>query len=311
MGDHEMNISVLIPSFGRPVSLANCLAAIAGQTLAAAHVIVVARTDDDESSLVAASWRGRLPIETVGVCAPGQVHALNAGLSRCEDDIVAITDDDAEPRADWLARIKAHFLQDKWLGALGGRDWVWKGGIVDTGTHQVIGRLQWFGRIAGNHHLGAGHPRQVDFLKGANLAFRRIAIGPIGFDTRLLGSGAQVHNDMLACFAIKSAGWRIIYDPAIAVDHYPAARAEADRNAPPGATAMYNNGFNLQLAINLISRNKLRYAANIWASAIGTQAQPGIIWLFRLLPQHGRNALILWKASRAGRNAARQLRLKP
>ena len=70
--------------------------------------------------------KANLNVELAIVVEPGQVAALNRGIEAATGDVIAITDDDAAPRADWVARIAAAFESDPKLGALGGRDWVQK-----------------------------------------------------------------------------------------------------------------------------------------------------------------------------------------
>ncbi|MDR5671407.1 glycosyltransferase, partial [Burkholderia cenocepacia] len=88
--------------------------------------IVVARPEDDATHerLADPAVGGALPLRIVPVDGGGQVAALNKGLDSANGDIVAITDDDAAPRPDWLARIDAVFQADPRVGAVGGRDWV-------------------------------------------------------------------------------------------------------------------------------------------------------------------------------------------
>jgi len=249
-----------------------------------------------------------MPMFTVEVNVPGQVHALNAGLAQCAGDVVAITDDDAAPRRDWLARIEAHFLADPKLGGVGGRDWVHHNGMLEPGERAVVGRVLWYGRVVGNHHLGIGGAREVDILKGANCAFRMAAIGPIGFDTRLLGKGAQLHNDMVASLSVKRAGWKLIYDPAVAVDHYPAPRADFARNQPVDAQRAYESSFNYHLALAMIPQAWRRMTARLWSRAVGLPAAPGVLWALRLWFKDAAGGMTLWSAARAGRRAAALLR---
>ena len=56
------------------------------------------------------------------------------------------------------------------------------------------------------------------------MSFRRGAVEGIRFDERLRGTRAQQRADCAFCLVVKRAGWRLIYDPAVAVDHYPAPR---------------------------------------------------------------------------------------
>jgi len=259
-----------------------------------------------ETLAVARLWQSCLPMEVVEVELPGHVHAQNAGLARCNTEIVAITDDDAAPRPDWLARIETHFMENPQAGGVGGRDWVHGDDQLAHTGGKTVGRVSWFGRIVGNHHLGIGPARDVDILKGANCSYRLAAIRPIGFDTRLRGNGSEIHNDMAASLAVKRAGWRLLYDPAVAVDHFPAPRADGSRDAPMTPSRAYDAAYNHYLAISSISDNWRRGCARIWSAAIGTRALPGLAWGMALLLLRGYLAVDLWRATNAGRKAARK-----
>ena len=64
-----------------------------------------------------------LPLTAVAVSADANfLNQLNVGIGATIESIVAITDDDAEPRPDWLARLIGHFAV-KSVGGVGGRDW--------------------------------------------------------------------------------------------------------------------------------------------------------------------------------------------
>ena len=113
-----------------------------------------------------------LPLTIVRVTTPGTVAARNAGLDVCTSDVLCIVDDDTEPQPEWLAVVLRRFVEDPALGGLGGRDRCFDGTAFDDRQEEVVGRIQWHGRMIGNHHLGYGAMREVDFLKGANMSFR-------------------------------------------------------------------------------------------------------------------------------------------
>jgi glycosyltransferase involved in cell wall biosynthesis len=261
------------------------------------QVLIIARADDQTTINTAKSWQAQLPLQIVEVSKPGQVHALNTGLSHCNGDIIAITDDDAAPRGDWLERIEAHFENDPKIGGVGGRDWMHQDGRLLVGEKRVVGRVMPFGRVVGFHHLGAGPPRDVDILKGANCAYRMAAIRPIGFDTRLRGSGAQVHNDMLASLAVLHAGWRLVYDPAVAVDHYLAPRFDRDQRNRFDALATADRAYNFRLALREISPGWKRLAAYAWHYVVGTRDEPGLVNFIRLIWRSDPNALLKFRAA--------------
>jgi cellulose synthase/poly-beta-1,6-N-acetylglucosamine synthase-like glycosyltransferase len=294
-------ITVLIPTYRRPEDLSRCLRAIAAQRRAADEVLVVARVEDPASQAVARGLAARLPgLRLVEVGPPGQIYALNSGLDAVTGDIVAITDDDAAPRADWLERIEHWFAIDRRIGGVGGRDWVHHGDQVEDGVRRVVGKLEWYGRCVGNHHLGVGGAREVDFLKGANMSYRRSAIGALRFDARLRGTGAQVHNDLGFSLAIKGSGWKLIYDPQVAVDHYPAARFDEDGRRMVSEVAYRNAAFNQALILCEALGTVRSCVFLIWATAIGTRSAPGLMQLLRLSLSEGHAALIKTRATLDG-----------
>lgn len=313
-GEPTMKISVLVPTYRRPADLARCLLALQRQQRLPDEVIVVARPEDDATHerLADPAVGGGLPLRIVPVDVPGQVAALNKGLDTASGDIVAITDDDAAPRADWLARIEAAFAADPRVGAVGGRDWVHEKGRVLDESRECVGRLTLSGKIIGNHHLGVGGAREVDTLKGANMSYRRAAIARLRFDTRLRGAGAQTHNDTAFSMEVQRAGWKLMYDPAIAVDHYPAERFDDDRRDAASLNAIANGAYNLQLTLREHLPPLRREIAWWWWTLVGTRVYPGLAHLLLALPTSRRaRVLAHWRAVRRGARDARRTTVAP
>jgi glycosyltransferase involved in cell wall biosynthesis len=249
-----------------------------------------------------------LPLVIALVNEPGQVAALNRGLESASGDVIAITDDDAAPRLDWLERISAAFAADASLGGLGGRDWVHeRGGLLDE-SRRVVGKVLWTGKMIGNHHLGVGKAREVDVLKGANMSYRRTTIGDTRFDTRLRGRGAQIHNDVAFSISVKHAGWKLVYDPSVAVDHFPAVRSDdAGPRDAQTLTAIRDAAYNLHLILREQLPPFRREIAWWWYLLIGTRAYPGVAHaLLALLKKPQRAQLSHWSAVRNGAHEARR-----
>lgn len=228
-----MDITVIVPTYKRPDDLRRCLEALKRQTLPAVRVNVVRRDIDSATEAMLAAYDpGALSMHVHVVALPGVVAALNVGLAQAIGDAVAMTDDDAAPHPDWLERIARHFRADGRVGGVGGRDRIFQGDRRDDWPPEArVGISSWFGRPYGNHHCGVGPAREVEELKGVCMAFRRAAIGALRFDRRLHGVGAQVANESLFGGAIRRAGWKLIYDPAILVDHFPSIRPDSDQRS--------------------------------------------------------------------------------
>lgn len=302
-----MLITVIIPTYRRSQDLARCLEALQKQTRLADEVLVVVRDIDTETWTFLDSFNpGLLSLQKVVVNAPGVVAAMNAGLNISKGDIIAITDDDAAPHNDWLERIEAHFLADERLGGVGGRDWLYLGTeLQDASSHpgasQIVGRLRWFGNLIGNHHIGEGESREVDVLKGVNSSYRRVFLKEIGFDERLQGSGAQVHWELSLCLKCKQGGWKLIYDPAVAVDHYLGQRFDEDQRVFEFNAEALTNAVHNQTLILLEHFNSLqRLIYILWGILIGTRQAFGLIQWWRFLPSQGSLANQKWLASMDG-----------
>jgi GT2 family glycosyltransferase len=280
MESESMKTSVLVPTFRRPDDLERCLAALAAQSHPADEVVVIARRDDAPTCEVLDRWlavRAVNGLRVAWVREPGQVAANNCGLREAAHELILITDDDAAAHRDWVERIRAHFMRDTQLGGVGGRDFVHERGRVLDGEAREVGLLSWYGRVVGNHHLGSGAPREVSILKGVNMAWRRDAIEELRFDTRLLGSGAQVHNDLAFSLAVRRRGWKLLYDPAVRVDHYPAVRGDDDQRFVLNEAAYFNASFNLRFTLceHLSPAGRLAFMA--YSLAIGNRADPGVL----------------------------------
>jgi glycosyltransferase involved in cell wall biosynthesis len=284
-----MKTSVLVPTYRRSKDLERCLEALKRQTNPADELLVVVRDTDEETHEFLRGFAvGDLPLRVVDVLVPGQVAALNVGLASATGEIIAITDDDAAPHPDWLERIEAHFLADDRLGGVGGRDWLYYPGWQEPekapgNRFLAVGKLQWFGRAIGNHHLGSGQPQSVDILKGANMSYRKTAIADLQFNEKLKGTGAQVCNDMGFSLTVKSRGWKLLYDPKIAIDHFPAQRFDEDQRSEFNPVAQQNMAHNETLVLleYLPFFRKVIYIT--WALIVGTHGVPGIIQVLRFL----------------------------
>lgn len=296
----RMRATVVVPTYRRAADLTKCLAAIRMQTRAADVVIVTVRADDAESTAVIDTLSPSWPaLKRVTLARPGVVAAMNAALDAADGDILALTDDDAEPEPDWLERLLAVFETDARVAGAGGRD-------VQEGAEACaseVGRLQWFGRTIGNHHVGLGGARHVDVLKGVCCAFRLAPLRDVRFDERLRGAGAQVHWELALCLALREKGWLLVYDPAIRVRHHVGVRHDADQlhrgrfDVEPHENAVFNE--TLAVAEHLSAPRRAAFRA--WSLLVGTAAEPGLLQLPRIALRERRTALARFAATQRAR----------
>jgi GT2 family glycosyltransferase len=299
-----VRVSVLVPSFRRPDSLRRCLAALAAQTRLPDDIVIGARADDAETIAAAEAARSAgQPVRVATTLTRGVVAAMQTALDASTGDIIALTDDDARPQPEWIAGLLAQFAQASDIGGVGGRDWQ----PYERGDAARVGIVQWFGRVIGNHHLGAGPARDVDVLKGVNCSFRAPLLRAVGFDGRLRGEGAQLYWELALCLPLRHAGWRLVYDPAIAVDHDVAPRHDVD-NLHRGifAEAPLRDAVHNETIALLEERGVAGHAVYFaWALLVGTGEAPGVAQVVRRMLQGDRDALRRWRATVTGRLAGR------
>jgi glucosyl-3-phosphoglycerate synthase len=128
----ELTAIVVVPARDEAARIADCIEALAAQTIgpAAFSVIVVLDDchDDTGSVAVRAAHRCRLTLETIQGPGRGAGPARRMGMDRaCErllaagraDGLVACTDADSRPALDWLERQLAHL--ESGAGTVAGR----------------------------------------------------------------------------------------------------------------------------------------------------------------------------------------------
>lgn len=294
-----MTISVLVPTYRRPQDLHRCLEAMKKQSRPADEIIVIHREGDEETKSFLRNYQYQpLPLKIAKVEVTGVIAAMNAGLAVIDADIVALIDDDAAPFPDWLQRIESHFLSDSQIAGVGGRDVL----VGLEGASDDVGKLKWWGQVSGNHHIGVGEAREVDVLKGVNCAYRSVLLRRIGFDTRMRGKGAQVHWELSLGFTLRRQGWKLIYDPSVAVEHFPAARHDEDqRSFSPVALFDIVHNETLVLLEHLSWPQKVIFL--LWVSLIGIRAAPGLFQVPRLILKRDRNVFRKWMVTTSGRIA--------
>lgn len=286
---------MLIATYRRADALKRCLEALAAQSRRPDEVLIIVRPEDTNTYEFLSHFSGsELPIRIVNVESPGAVAARNKGLDASRTDVVAIIDDDTVPRPDWLGQVFDHFVNDPELGGLGGRDRCFGNGVFQDGQEALVGKITWFGNVIGNHHLGFGRTREVDVLKGANMSFRAEAFAAVRFDTRLKGTGAQPSEDGTFTVAVKNQGWKIAYDPAAVLEHFPAERSEARQYVGVAAVTdtkpYWNFCYNQVLMVWYALTPLQRVAFLFWSSLIGTGVFPGLVQAFRFTPTLGRQS---------------------
>ena len=304
----QLRLSVVIPTYQRREALARCLEGLTAGSRLPEETLVVAHAQDPESGLLEellAPLREPLGARLVWAERAGQIHQMNAGLAAASGEVVCFTDDDCVPRIDWLERLAAPYA-DPAVGGVGGRDVVHHGDQIEDAPARRVGRITWYGRVVGNHHLCLPPGLiEVQHLKGANMSFRR-AVTPLLDPRMVLGAGSGSLNDTELSLAVRARGYRLLYDPEALVDHYPAPRHGATHRDASHPEQVYLDAHNWAYCLLKHSSPARRAAFLVYAYALGCGNRPGVVKYLCALPRSPRQATDQWLTTRRGLRAGRR-----
>ena len=195
-------ISVVVPTYKRPELLNRCLTALFMQTMDPSRyeIVVVDDGPTDETREVVFSWskkNGPRVRYLANTHRHGPAAARNRGWQAADGDIIAFTDDDCIPAADWLTVGSVPFA-DPMVHGISGRIIVPVPSVPTDYEHTVAG-------------LERGP------FATANCLYRRRALSAVGgFDERFTVAWRE---DTDLEFALRAQGYRLVRQPAAIVLH--------------------------------------------------------------------------------------------
>ena len=213
-------VSIIIITRNRPFLLRHAIKRVLAQPYPHKELIVIDSSSNNESEQVIAEYP-----EVLYVRLHGQRHnrpqARNKGFAISSGEIIAIIDDDSMVQPSWLEALVDTY-RDETVGAAGGRIIHVPEPYCDQETGSPILAIRSSGRAI-IKNIGSVSTDQVeaDWLSGCNMSLRRKALEQVGgFDPAYTLTNTR--EDMDLSFRVKKAGWRVVFNPAIAVVHFSA-----------------------------------------------------------------------------------------
>jgi mycofactocin glycosyltransferase len=196
-------VATVIPAMDRPELLNRCLGSLDSD-----NTVVV----DDGSvepaavAAVARRFRSRLDVHPVNL---GPAAARNTGLRFSDAEFVAFIDSDCVAPAGWPESMLHHFA-DPMVAAVAPR-------VV--GREVSGGVIERYERTRSSLDMGVNTElvrpgSRLGFVPSAALILRRSALADAGFDERM-----RVGEDVDLVWRLAEAGWHVIYDPSMLVEH--------------------------------------------------------------------------------------------
>jgi glycosyltransferase involved in cell wall biosynthesis len=202
--------SIIVPTFNRPAQLATCLESLACLDYPLDRFEVIVADDGSQTRLetLVASFSNRLDIVLARQPHSGPAIARNKGAAQAKGDLLAFTDDDCTPAADWLKTLAARFTETPDI-MIGGRTLnVHLDNPYSTASDLLIRYLY--------AHYNR-NPDQAGFFTSNNLTvpkgrFRQLG----GFDMSFPRAGAE---DREFCERWLRHGFRMTYAPEVLIYH--------------------------------------------------------------------------------------------
>jgi len=197
MAKHKQNlrVSIVIPVYNEAATIADCLEAIAQQTVKPFEVIVVDNNSSDETVKIAESYYF---VKVIHEPRQGVVYARDAGFSYAHGDIIGRIDADTVIAENWVETLKEIFACSSIHGVSG-----------SVSYHDVaLARVaNWFDQTLRRylaHRLG----RYLG-MQGANMAIRRCVWRAVKQE---VCNAKDMHEDLDLSIHCAEMGFRNVYD---------------------------------------------------------------------------------------------------
>jgi len=198
-----MKISVYIPAYNCAEFLPVCIEGVLKQSLRPDEILIIDDGSRDRTREIASSF------STVKVVPHTENRGLgaarNTAFRAARNELVASLDADCVPEAEWLANLASR-INDERLAGVGGR-------LLEGVQDSLADR--W--RCAHMPQQWGDDPiEDPAFLFGCNNLFRKSAVLEVGgYDPTMRTNGEDA--DMSR--RLKSAGWKLVYEPRAVATH--------------------------------------------------------------------------------------------
>lgn len=203
-------ISVIVPTYDRPVQLAKCLRALSAQEYPRNHFEVLIVNDGSIASMNEPidAFRHRVDVTLLKQAHSGPAAARNHGAAHAKGSYLAFTDDDCIPAPNWLRRLSASFALFP-ESVLGGR-------TINALVHNPYSTASQL-LVDYLHMCWNDTTTRASFFSSNNLALPAKCFKAVGGFDPTWDRAAGEDRDL--CDRLISHGYRLVSVPGALVHH--------------------------------------------------------------------------------------------
>lgn len=227
-GGGAPRVSIVIPCMNRAELTLGCLQSLAAETDAGIYEVVLVDNGSTDATTRLTGLSGPRFRIVRNECNVGFGPACNQGAAASRGELLLFLNNDTVLLPGWLGPLVAALDEDAAVGAVQPKLVYPDGRLNDAGGLVFAGGQPWV--------YGKGHPepaapqfscrRAPDYASGACLLVRRTAFDDVGgFDDRY---APAYFEDTDLSFALRSRGWKVLYEPASTVVHMEGGTAGTD-----------------------------------------------------------------------------------
>jgi O-antigen biosynthesis protein len=214
----DPKISIIIPVYNQWRYTYNCLKSILENTEENNYEIIIGNDcSSDETDRMLIKMKGITVVNNKENL--GYINNCNNASRPAKGKYLLFLNNDTYVLKGWLSSLFTLAEKDQQIGVIGSKL------IYPNGTLQEAGGIVWNDGSAWNYGRGDSpdkpqynYVREVDYCSGACLLVRKdlfVKIG--GFDSRYQPA---YYDDSDMCFAVRSLGYTVMYDPFSVIVHY-------------------------------------------------------------------------------------------
>jgi len=203
-----MKVSVVIPTYNCSRTIIKCANSLLNIDYPKSEMEIIfvddGSTDNTKELLKQYAQKNNI-IKFFEQTHKGPASARNIGINNASGDIIVFTDSDCIVPPDWIIKLVNKFNKD--IGAVGGS---LKPFSLDT-TSEIFEQYRRDSLYGHEEHI-------IDALPSCNLAVKKEVLLKIkGFDESFKYPSSEDYD---LCYRIRDAGYKILYDPSIAILHF-------------------------------------------------------------------------------------------